>query len=115
MRECWRENPEHRLSFSQLRLKLEETMLRENAYLDLQNYDETKLYYHVPSFDSANSDASEENWGAGVEQSGEKAAGRVSEMKRIRKQNGESSRKISGLKNAGFVQNFDGESVSTCL
>ena len=56
MRSCWRELPEDRPTFEDLRGKLEEMMTRDNPYFDPSAVDESRDYYNVPSFDSAPED-----------------------------------------------------------
>ncbi|KAJ7358888.1 hypothetical protein OS493_020726 [Desmophyllum pertusum] len=52
MTDCWKENPEGRPTFTQIRERLEEMMQKDNPYLDLSAVDETREYYNVPSFNS---------------------------------------------------------------
>lgn len=59
MQLCWQESPDDRPSFSQLRDKLEEMMQVDNPYLDLSNVDESRAYYNVPSFNSANEETTD--------------------------------------------------------
>ena len=59
MQLCWQESPDDRPSFSQLRDKLEEMMQVDNPYLDLSNLDESRAYYNVPSFNSANEETTD--------------------------------------------------------
>lgn len=50
---CWKELPEDRPSFEDIRAKLEEMMTRDNPYFDPSAIDESRDYYNVPSFNSA--------------------------------------------------------------
>ncbi|XP_031561076.1 fibroblast growth factor receptor 2-like [Actinia tenebrosa] len=50
---CWKEMPEDRPTFVDLREKLEEMMTRDNPYFDPTAVDESRDYYNVPSFNSA--------------------------------------------------------------
>ena len=52
MIDCWKDIPEERPTFTQIREKLEEMMQRDNPYLDFSVLDETREYYNVPSFNS---------------------------------------------------------------
>lgn len=59
MTECWKESPESRPSFTQLRETLEAIMQKDNPYLDLQAVDESRAYYNVPSFHSIGEESSD--------------------------------------------------------
>lgn len=50
---CWKELPEDRPTFEDIRSKLEEMMTRDNPYFDPSAVDESRDYYNVPSFNSA--------------------------------------------------------------
>ena len=52
MMDCWKENPDRRPNFTQLRERLEVMMQKDNPYLDLSAVDEKREYYNVPSFNS---------------------------------------------------------------
>ena len=52
MTDCWKESPEARSTFTQIRERLETMMQKDNPYLDLTAVDETCAYYNVPSFNS---------------------------------------------------------------
>lgn len=52
MMNCWKEKPEERPTFVQIREKFEEMMMRENPYFDPASVDESRDYYNVPSFNS---------------------------------------------------------------
>lgn len=52
MLNCWQEFPDDRPTFTDLTLKLEEMMMRNNPYFDPNSVDESRDYYHVPSFKS---------------------------------------------------------------
>lgn len=52
MIDCWKNCPEGRPTFTEIRHRLEEMMQKDNPYLDLSALDETKEYYNVPSFNS---------------------------------------------------------------
>ncbi|XP_031561073.1 uncharacterized protein LOC116297063 isoform X2 [Actinia tenebrosa] len=49
---CWKEKPEDRPTFVQIREKFEEMMMRDNPYFDPSSVDESRDYYNVPSFNS---------------------------------------------------------------
>ena len=49
MRECWREDPSSRPSFSELIDRLEVIMTRDVPYCDLDKHDESRSYYNVPA------------------------------------------------------------------
>jgi hypothetical protein len=53
MCKCWRDKPEDRPTFIDLRERLEEMMTRDNPYFDPTAVDESRDYYNVPSFNSA--------------------------------------------------------------
>ena len=59
MIECWKESPESRPSFTQLRDSLEAIMQKDNPYLDLRAVDESRAYYNVPSFHSIGEELSD--------------------------------------------------------
>jgi hypothetical protein len=52
MMNCWKEKPEDRPTFVNIRDKFEEMMMRENPYFDPSSVDESCDYYNVPSFNS---------------------------------------------------------------
>ena len=113
MSECWREEPKDRPSFSQLSKELEDTILLERSYLDLQNFEETKLCYQVPSFNSENSDDSRTNV---VKETGMEQL--VADYrKNITRKSCKSSTDISGETNVAFRIDLDSdnESYSTYL
>ena len=49
MRECWKEDPSSRPSFSELIDELEVIMTRDVPYCDLNEHDESRSYYNTPS------------------------------------------------------------------
>ena len=59
MTECWKESPESRPSFTQLRDSLEAIMQKDNPYLNLSAVDESRAYYNVPSFHSIDKESSD--------------------------------------------------------
>lgn len=110
MGECWHENPDHRPSFSQLCKKLEDTLMIENSYLYLTNFDAAQLYYHVPSFNSAGSSDSKERI---IKETEAEKSGR-GHKKTVPKDHDTSTKK-SGIRNVAFRKDSDVESVSTYL
>lgn len=64
MMDCWKENPDQRPGFTQLREKLEFMMQKDNPYLDLSAVDETREYYNVPSFNSIMDESPDEDYGS---------------------------------------------------
>jgi len=52
MIDCWKDCPEARPTFTEIRQRLEEMMQMDNPYLDLSVLDETREYYNEPSFNS---------------------------------------------------------------
>ena len=54
MTDYWKENPDDRPNFTQIRERLEEMMQKDKPYLDFSVFDESKDYYNVPSFNSLN-------------------------------------------------------------
>lgn len=55
MRKCWKDQPDERPSFSEIRYTLEQLMLEENPYLEL--YDEIgAASYQFPRVDADGSD-----------------------------------------------------------
>lgn len=61
MIECWRESPEGRPNFTQIRERLEMMMQKDNPYLDLSALDETSEYYNVPSFNSVMEESADDD------------------------------------------------------
>ncbi|XP_078349309.1 uncharacterized protein LOC144634272 [Oculina patagonica] len=61
MIECWRESPEGRPNFTQIRERLETMMQKDNPYLDLSAVDETSEYYNVPSFNSVMEESADDD------------------------------------------------------
>ena len=59
MAKCWKENPDERPSFTQLREDLENMMIVDKPYLDFDGFDESREYYNVPSFHSIQDDDEE--------------------------------------------------------
>ncbi|XP_032232629.2 uncharacterized protein LOC5507990 [Nematostella vectensis] len=53
MLSCWKDKPEDRPTFENLRSTLEDLMMRDNPYFDPSAVDESRDYYNVPSFNSA--------------------------------------------------------------
>ena len=56
MVKCWKENPEERPSFEELRSDLENMMIIDKPYLEFGDLDESKDYYNIPSFHSIQED-----------------------------------------------------------
>ena len=54
MTDCWKESPEGRPTFTQIRERLETMMQEGTRYLDPAAANETCAYYNVPSFNSVN-------------------------------------------------------------
>ena len=52
MLRCWEDKPEDRPTFTKIRNKLEEMMMRDKPYFDPCSVDETRDYFNVPSFNS---------------------------------------------------------------
>ena len=59
MMKCWQEEPADRPTFQDVRETFEAMMSRENPYLDFSVLDESRDYYHVPSFNSASNEDNE--------------------------------------------------------
>lgn len=53
MTKCWMESPSERPTFTKIREDLEIMMQKDNPYLDFDVLDESRDYYKVPSFNSA--------------------------------------------------------------
>ena len=53
MLDCWKENPDERPSFEQLKTTLETMMTVDTPYYDFNKHDETKAYYNEAYSDSA--------------------------------------------------------------
>jgi len=53
MTKCWMESPNERPTFTKIREDLEIMMQKDNPYLDFDVLDESRDYYKVPSFNSA--------------------------------------------------------------
>ena len=58
MKKCWEAIPSDRPTFTELVKEFEELLLEDNPYLDFSSFDNTKDYYLVPSFDSAQNESS---------------------------------------------------------
>ena len=63
MIDCWKDCPEARPTFTEIRQKLEEMMQKDNPYLDLSVLDETREYYKEPSFNSLVEESTDELFG----------------------------------------------------
>lgn len=61
MTDCWKQSPERRPTFTELRESLETMMQKDNPYLDLSAVDESKEYYNEPSFHSLTEESSDED------------------------------------------------------
>lgn len=59
MAKCWKDKPDERPSFTQLREDLENMMIVDKPYLDFDGLDESRDYYNVPSFYSIEEDEEE--------------------------------------------------------
>ncbi|PFX14744.1 Vascular endothelial growth factor receptor 2 [Stylophora pistillata] len=64
MMDCWRENPDQRPGFTQLRNRFESMMQKDNPYMDFSAVDETSAYYSVPSFNSIMDESPDEDNGS---------------------------------------------------
>lgn len=53
MTKCWMESPNERPTFTKIREDMEIMMQKDNPYLDFNVLDESRDYYNVPSFKSA--------------------------------------------------------------
>ena len=60
MKECWRESPGERPTFSRIREELEEVMERDTPYLEVQTMDAKSSYYMVMS---GSSEPTDNQWG----------------------------------------------------
>ena len=61
MEDCWKENPEWRPDFTQIRERLEVMMQKDNPYLDFGALDESRAYYNVPSFNSVMEESTDDD------------------------------------------------------
>ena len=59
MKDCWRQDPDERPSFSQLFDSLEQLILQEVDYFDFDKLDESKDYYAVQETKSEETGGSE--------------------------------------------------------
>lgn len=64
MMDCWKENPDQRPGFTQLRNRFESMMQKDNPYMDFSAVDETSAYYSVPSFNSIMDESPDEDKGS---------------------------------------------------
>ena len=54
--DCWKQDPDERPSFQELYERLEQNMLQNLEYLDFDKVDESKDYYQVQEWMTANID-----------------------------------------------------------
>ncbi len=59
MKECWKQEPDERPSFSQLLERMEQLILQEVDYFDFDKLDESKDYYAVQESKSQETRGSE--------------------------------------------------------